>query len=468
MHQEATGIRADLIAGEEKIPIDATCSSKYSLLVRYLTPNSYKDGADFSNLLIHIDGEEFELGPCRVISEPNIDGYTGRLVFLREVYDLESLIYNNKMVKLQNAFFNLPLLLAYKDEIRQSFKDYTADLTYDLSVYKNLFDTLDSELTDEPENTRESVQQAIIDTEGKRLLRFLDQSLEELEKLVTPFSREEHSRHGFYFRRQLWSFILCSPLLKRTNLKPRGYPGDSEIMRMIYLNDYRGDSTFSKLMHKHPLQHSAAKAVRNRRRIVSEMVRNAGKKYPPAPQEKLKILSVACGPAIEIGDILTCAEDCRRYHFTLLDQDRYALFEAAQLIDQIEKDLKVKVEVEYVSGSVRTMLGTPELRKRDGEFHFIYSMGLFDYLAPRVASAVLGRLYRLLKPGGQLIAGNFHVSNPSKCYMDYWADWVLYHRTEEEFRDLLRDAPTAEVDLFFEDTGSQMFLQITKQSIHET
>ncbi|MCK4789162.1 MAG: class I SAM-dependent methyltransferase [Desulfobacteraceae bacterium] len=462
MYQESVVIRADLIRDEEKIPVHATAISRYSLLIRFLDGTRFNDGGKFSKLVIQTGGENFELGPCRVISEPNIDGYAGRLVFLKDVYDVESLLFSNKIVKLQNAFLNLPLVLAYKNEIMQPFREYTANLTYDLSVYKNLFDALDSEISEEAENIKESVQKAIIDTEGKKFMRFLDDSLKELERIVGPFNREEHARHGFYFRKQLWSFILCSPLLKRTNLKPRGYAGDSEMMRMIYSNDYQSDSTFSKLMHKHPLEHSAAQAVRIRRRITAKMVRDARRTCPTVPQEKLKILSVACGPAVEIQDILLSAEDCEKYHFILLDQDRHALFEAAELVDQIERTLGTKINVDYQNGSVRTMLATLQLKGTWGKFHFVYAMGLFDYLTPRVASAVLGTLYQLLKPGGEILAGNFHVSNPSKYYMEYWADWVLYHRTEEELRNMLRDAPSAKIDVFFEDTGSQMFLHIKK------
>jgi hypothetical protein len=62
-----------------------------------------------------------------------------------------------------------------------------------------------------------------------------------------------------------------------------------------------------------------------------------------------------------------------------------------------------------------------------------------------------------------MLIGNFHVSNPSRCYMEYWLDWVLYYRTEEEFTDLLRNAESEEASVFFEDSGSQMFLQVVKR-----
>jgi hypothetical protein len=61
-----------------------------------------------------------------------------------------------------------------------------------------------------------------------------------------------------------------------------------------------------------------------------------------------------------------------------------------------------------------------------------------------------------------MVIGNFHISNPSKIYMEYWLDWVLYYRTEDEFGDLLRGAKSAKVSVFFENTGSQMFLHVRK------
>jgi extracellular factor (EF) 3-hydroxypalmitic acid methyl ester biosynthesis protein len=76
---------------------------------------------------------------------------------------------------------------------------------------------------------------------------------------------------------------------------------------------------------------------------------------------------------------------------------------------------------------------------------------------------VLGKLYKVLKPGGTMLIGNFHVSNSSRYYMEYWLDWVLYYRTEEEFTDLLGNVGSEEATVFFEDSGSQMFLQVEKR-----
>jgi extracellular factor (EF) 3-hydroxypalmitic acid methyl ester biosynthesis protein len=248
----------------------------------------------------------------------------------------------------------------------------------------------------------------------------------------------------------------------RTNVKPRGYAGDSVMMRMIYENHYMGTSTFAKIMHKHPIEHPAAQAVRTRRRLIAQMVHDRDKNGENGQNGKLNVLSVACGPAYEIHDIFTKKEDCDKYNFTLLDQDNAALTEAAELISQVEKKLGSKIDVDFLNESVRTMLATPQISNKWGEYNYIYSMGLFDYLTPPAARAVLAKLLQMLKPGGEMVIGNFHVSNPSRYYMEYWLDWVLYYRSEEDFMDLITDADSIDASVFFENTGSQMFLHVKK------
>ena len=181
----------------------------------------------------------------------------------------------------------------------------------------------------------------------------------------------------------------------------------------------------------------------------------------PLP-EKYKVLSVGCGPAFELHLILKSPQDCAKYHFTLFDQDAAALSEAADVAAEIDKKIGVSPAIEYVQGSVRLMLFSRQLKQKWGQFHFIYSMGLFDYLNSRVAAAVLDRLYRLLKPGGELVVGNFHVTNPSRYYMQYWGDRYLMHRTEEEFKSLFQNNSGSKVSVLYDNTGSQMFLSIKK------
>ena len=461
MNQDPIIFKAYLLQGEKKIPIEAQYASRFSLVIRFLNGYKTNEGTIYRKLVFEKNGTPVEIGPCQYIHESNANGYKGRIFFYQDIYDLNSLFFCNKLEKLHSEFINLPLILSYKNKIKQPFKDFIANLTYDLTIYKNLFDSIDARWADEPEHVRKHLESAIIETEGRQFMKFLDTKLGEFENIIINFSKKDHEHHGFYLRKQLWSFLMSSPFMTRTNLKPRGYSGDSVMMKMIYDNKFEGSSTFGKLMHKHPLEHPAAQAVRNRRDLIAQMLRTFKSKKLNS-NKKIKVLSVACGPAFELQDVITSAKDCAKFHFTMLDQDENALSEARSQIAILEKKYRSKIEVEFLNESVRTMLKTRELDRHWGTFDYIYSMGLFDYLTPPVAKAVIGKLYQILGVHGEMAIGNFHISNASQYYMEYWLDWVLYYRTENEFIDLLKSQPSAEADILFEDTGSQMFLRVKK------
>jgi len=151
-----------------------------------------------------------------------------------------------------------------------------------------------------------------------------------------------------------------------------------------------------------------------------------------------------------------------RMHFSLFDQDQQALLEAAGLVSDMEKSLKSEISADFIRESVRTMLVTRALQERWGQFHFIYSMGLFDYLTAPVATAVIRKLYQLLTPGGEMVIGNFHVVNPSRFFMEYWLDWKIIYRTEEDFLRLVEGLSGAEVSVRYDATRIQMLLHVRK------
>ena len=335
MDQDLLEIKADLIDGHTKIPIDVIDTSKYSLLIQLPGTNKVKHGKEFSNLILRRNGSRFELGRCRFLSESDGNGSAGSIICTNDIYDIKSLLAGDKLVVLQNACLNLPLLLSLKNRINPTFKSFAANLTYDLSLYREIFDGLDAEYANEPANIRNALQETVIHTIGRQFTNFLDEKLNELEAIVKPFNKQENEDHGFYFRKQIWNMIKGAPFMARTNLKPRGYAGDSEMMRMIYANDYWGDSTFAKLLHKHPLDQPASRAVRNRRRYITKLINNRKREVCDKNCRPLRVLSVACGPAREIQDIVLDATDCSKIQLVLLDQDRSALDEAAKLIAKI-------------------------------------------------------------------------------------------------------------------------------------
>jgi extracellular factor (EF) 3-hydroxypalmitic acid methyl ester biosynthesis protein len=451
--------RAEL--GGKPLAFDAGAASRLSLHVSFDAGVRVRDGEILE--WVEIEAEQrVRLGRCRFASEGGAPiSSTGRLVFLDDVYDCRMLVRDGRFMDLRGFFHNLPLVLAQRDRIRQEFKEHCSRLVFELSVYKRFFDEQDRIIGEEPADVAHAAREALMQREGRRFMSFLDEKVGELNAIVHGFSQEEHERHGFYFRRLTWPYLMASEFLKRTNLKPRGYAGDAELMIMLYENTYQGTYVFNQLMHKHPVETHAADAVRSRRLLVPRTLRAARSESSAAP---FRFLSLAAGPAWELADIFATRADASALECTLLDQDSFALDLAREKVRCIEAERGAKLRVRYVEESVRTMLRTHDLRRALGTYHFVYSMGLFDYLTAPVARAVLAKTYDLVEPGGTLFVGNYHSGTPTRYHMAYWADWSLVYRTEEALlalADGLEPAP-ASCSIEFDDSRCQMFLKIRR------
>lgn len=449
--------------GARVLGLVASCASRLSLRVELEAAAPVPTGTVFDRLEIDLERGPVRLGRCRFTADGGAARDTcGTVVFLDDVYDCRSLVEDGKYMDMRGFFQNLPLVLAQRDRIRDEFRQYCANLAYDLAVYRRFFDEQDEVIAQEPEQVADAARDVLLRSEGRRFLGLLDARVAELAELVRAYSADEHERHGFYLRRHLWPYLLASKCLKRTNLKPSGYSGDAEVMVMLYENAYRGASTFEQLMHKFPVETRAAEAVRSRRRVVPRLLREAEERTAARRRGPFRFLSLACGPGYELDDVFVDHADVSRFDCALLDQDPHALELARAVVRRIESRRGGRLSVRYLEESVRTMLRTRDLRGRLGVFDFIYSMGLFDYLTAPVARAVLARTVDLLAPGGEIVVGNFHVTTPTRTYMDYWADWTLIYRSEESFLALAEGLPIASARIDFDETRCQMFLRLQR------
>lgn len=440
--------------GDERVELDVTDARPFSLRVQGRVPPS--SGQALEDVRIAFGAQEHTLGRCHL--EPDPQG-AHRLAPVEALVNCRDLFKHGRVVPHGLGFDQLPLLWARKDQIRPEFVAYTASLVFDLQVYREQFDAIDRAISEESLPIQEEVRARVIALHGEAFVKFFDARLAELGDLVKGFTRQEHERHGYYFRRHVWPFVVTGPIMWRANAKPRGYAGDSQMMRQAYEHAYDGETIFGRLLHRHVCDTAAAQAVRNRRRLIVEKVEAlaAERKKP-----ELHLMSIACGPAWEIRDLYADPANCKRYVSTLLDQDEEAIGEAESEITNISRKHGIDVRARYIQDSVRTMLRSKDLAAKFGRHDFIYSMGLFDYLTQPVARSVVAKLYDMLEPGGQLLVGNFHVRNPSRTYMEYWMDWVLLYRTDEEMLDLAQGIPGATATTYYEGTRSQVFLDIRK------
>ncbi len=450
--------------GGRVLRLAVSWASRLSLRIEVEGGGALASGTVFEALEVDLDRGPVRLGRCRFTAEGGAArSAAGTLVFLDDVYDCRTLVDEGKYMDLRGFFQNLPLVIGQRERIRPEFKEYCSALAYDLSVHKRFFDEQDRIIAGEPDDVAHVAREVLLRTEGRRFMGFLDEKLVELEKIVRGFTQEEHERHGFYLRRLIWPYLMAGEFLRRSNLKPRGYSGDAEMMLMAYDNAYVGSYVFNQLMHKHGVETLAAEAVRSRRKLVPRVLRDVLGRFPDLGPHGFHFMSLAAGPASELEEIVAGVEDAERFDIALLDQDPFALDLARETIRRLEAARGARLSVRYVQDSVRTMIRTRDLGRTLGRHHFVYSMGLFDYLSTPVARAILSRVWEVVLPGGTLLVGNFHARTPTRVHMAYWGDWSLCYRTEESFRGLAEGfLDVASSGIEFDHTGCQMFLRLEK------
>jgi extracellular factor (EF) 3-hydroxypalmitic acid methyl ester biosynthesis protein len=295
-------------------------------------------------------------------------------------------------------------------------------------------------------------------------LRFLDDDIRcGMDVLVEGLrERRENSSdlewNGFVdlsMKHPICKLLHLDPFTWRAFAKPRGYAGDAELLDFIYGVDEDKDAppethpTGRRVFH-YSTRADVCEAVRARLRLVAEMVDRLAMEI-----SRPDILSVAAGHLREAN--LTGALRQRRIgRWVALDSD-------SESLQEIEKCCG-RYAVEPVVGTVRQVM----TRKIDlGKFDFVYSMGLYDYLQQPLARRLTERLFEALKPGGQLLIGNFLPGIRARGYMESFMAWYLVFRSPEQMLDLamsIRDSRIRDIRLLGEEYQNIRFLMVTKES----
>ena len=239
------------------------------------------------------------------------------------------------------------------------------------------------------------------------------------------------------------------PFTRRSFEKPRGYAGDAELLDILYGELTPQPTTelgrqIGHFMNSQP----SAQSVRARRALLArELDVLAGQVEQP------RVLSVACGHLREAQSSRAVSEG-RIGEYVAFDQDR-------QSLDFIERALPRR-NIRPVHGSVRSLLAGQQTL---GDFDFIYSAGLFDYLTHRTALSLTRWMFSALRPGGRMWVANFGKGISESGYMESFMDWWLFLRDEAEVRSFTAELPPAHVasQRTFRDEGGQViYLEVVK------
>jgi extracellular factor (EF) 3-hydroxypalmitic acid methyl ester biosynthesis protein len=249
--------------------------------------------------------------------------------------------------------------------------------------------------------------------------------------------------------------LLEDPFVRHSATRPRGYPGDAELLDFIYRSENVRDrivsaSPLGKRLYQFNCETPAPEAVRLRSALAAaEVDRCASHGRRP------HILSVACGHLREAPAVRSLAAGTLG-RYVGVDQD-------ARSLDLVRREYG-PLGVEAIEFPVRDLV-----RKGDalGRFDFIYVLGLYDYLSEETGGRLLKRLFRMLNPGGKVWIANFTGAPWSVGYMEAMMDWWLVYRSPEEmaaFRSVLPGGDVASSEVFLEPTGNVVFLEVVKRS----
>jgi len=292
------------------------------------------------------------------------------------------------------------------------------------------------------------------------LLPKLQELFGQFEKEAAKIGKDLIVMHRNFAQRDLHPLLMRSPFLWRTYNKPLGYAGDYEMVNMMLRDPYEGPTTYSKLINSLLLTNGPAVGHKNRIDILRDLL---AKKTNAAIAEKrpLKILNIACGPAIEIQRLIKTEHLDETIEFTLLDFSEETLNYTKQKINEAIESSDSKPTVKYIHKSVHTLLKEAgQVTPENDYYDMVYCAGLFDYLSDKICNRLLRLFYQQTKPLGLTLVTNVHEKNPALYLIEYLMEWHLIYRGEKQFLELFPGMGTQEV--YTDKTGTNLFLEIQK------
>lgn len=262
--------------------------------------------------------------------------------------------------------------------------------------------------------------------------------------------RVERARH------ELLSLAGTSRLVERMRGRPAGRPPGYRSFNHIYRNIPEGDDALGLLTDAWLLTRPFAEAIRERRpsaneRVTREVIDRA------RPDRIVRILSLGCGPARSLADLLEESGMAEKLSVTCVDDDQEALVHANNL-------LKGRAP----RGDLTFRQGTPADLTPDTEGYGGYDMIASLYTGDNADAAALGRIlftaHRWLHAYGVLELVVFGDAVPDWLLMEVLLDWKPRRHTQRELQDILARSPFKQTSAEVAPTpsGLNLFLRATK------
>lgn len=332
--------------------------------------------------------------------------------------------------------------------VREKRKDYSPELSDRITYYLEELKGIETRCL-EPDADRDSLQ-----TQVNILNDWMLQACADFEKNVDDSFVIKSAQIGF--REKTNDILSKSYAINRTRTWPQGHQGDYYTLEFAYKNSPLSDG-IGYYLDRYMLSAPLAAGVRQRIEKLREMLKQELMNRPSA-----KVLDLACGSCREVFELAPEIKQSEA-KFICVDLDEDALNFA---LDRLAHASLSPEQVELRKYNALRIFDFETAVMEFGLQDVIYSVGYFDYLPDDFLVKLLNSLYKLLAPGGKLIAA-FKDADRYRPQLYHWlVNWDGFlQRTEDDFERILQftEIPAGAATRSRVDSGAIIFYSIEKR-----
>jgi hypothetical protein len=231
--------------------------------------------------------------------------------------------------------------------------------------------------------------------------------------------------------------------------KPRGYPGDFELMNIMYEKTRVGETIYGRLTHVLGCEERLASTLEARRDYLTAFLASHLRSGEVESRQAVRIANLGSGPARELSELMKIRPRAQRLVVTLIDQDAAALDYAQRALLEASKGWPGSLELRLRHIAFADLLRNDQLLAELGNQDLFYSAGFFDYLPQSIAASLLEQMWRLVGKRGCLLVGNAAELDEAAWVPEFVLDWHMTYRNEGHLRQLcdgIRDASTLRIE----------------------
>ena len=257
-------------------------------------------------------------------------------------------------------------------------------------------------------------------------------------------------------RRELMELAGTSRLVERMHTRPTGTVAGYRGFNHIYRNVPEGDDALGVLTDAWLLTRPFAEAIRERRTITNESVTREILDRS-RPDRIARILSLGCGPARSLGDLLEEPGMADKISITCVDDDQEALVHANNLL----KGRAPRADITFRQSAPADL--TP-----DAEGYGGYDLIASLYTADNADVAAIGRVmftaHRWLHAGGVLSLVVFGDAVPDWLLLEVLLDWKPKRHSPRDLQDVVARSPfkQSSTEVAPSPSGLNLFLRAVK------